>query len=178
VRDDEGSDAGAVARRLCDELAAHDVRARLDDRLDTSFGRRVTNWELKGVPVRLEVGPRDLASGVVTVARRDTGAKSQVPVADVVAHAVGLLDAMQGEMLATAVTERDARIADTSSLDETRDAALEGWARVGWDALGREEGEAELAQSAVTVRCLQRPDGTVPASEDEPDLVAFCARAY
>jgi prolyl-tRNA synthetase len=40
------------------------------------------------------------------------------------------------------------------------------------------EGEAKLAESAVTVRCLQRPDGSVPAADDEPDLVAFCARAY
>jgi prolyl-tRNA synthetase len=178
VRDDNGSGAGDAARRLVTELGDLGVRARLDDRLDASFGRRVTNWELKGVPVRLEVGPRDLAAGVVTVVRRDTGEKTTAPVDEAAARVAALLDSMQGDLLAAALRERDGRIADAASLDDACEAAQTGWARIGWDVLGREEGEETLAQSAVSVRCLQRPDGTVPESEDEPDLVAFCARAY
>ena len=69
---DEGG-AGETASKLHEALVAAGVRARLDDRVDTTFGRRAVDWELKGVPVRLEVGPRDLAEGNVTVVRRDTG---------------------------------------------------------------------------------------------------------
>ena len=60
------------------------VRAELDARVDTPFGRRAVDAELKGIPVRVEVGPRDLAEGSVTVARRIAGGKSSVPLGGVV----------------------------------------------------------------------------------------------
>jgi prolyl-tRNA synthetase len=54
IRDEDG--AGAAAQRVHDELLAAGVRSRLDDRVETAFGRRATDWELKGVPVRVEIG--------------------------------------------------------------------------------------------------------------------------
>ena len=78
------------------------MRAELDTRTDLSFGRRVVDWELKGVPVRVEVGPRDLASGVVTLVRRDSGAKDTVPVAEAAPRVLSLLEHIQGELLAEA----------------------------------------------------------------------------
>ncbi len=66
-------DEGEVVERcakLADELRAAGVRVQLDTKTDVSMGRRATDWELKGVPVRLEVGPRDLADGVATLVRR------------------------------------------------------------------------------------------------------------
>ena len=80
VRGEEG--AGEAAERLARELRGVDIHTEVDARTDISFGRRVVDWELKGVPVRVEVGPRDLASGVVTLARRDAGTKITVPVAE------------------------------------------------------------------------------------------------
>ena len=64
-----------------------------------------------------------------------------------------------------------------TTLDEAREASQQGWARVPWSVLGA-EGEQALAASAVTVRCLVRPDGTLPLAEDEPDLVAITGRSY
>ena len=69
VRDEEDTRRAATA--LVDELRAAGHRVRLDDRVGTSFGRRSVDWELKGVPVRVEVGPRDLVSEQVTLVRRD-----------------------------------------------------------------------------------------------------------
>ncbi len=78
VRDEEG--AGERAATLAAELAGSGVRVRFDDRVETGFGRRAVEWELKGVPVRIEVGPRDLAAGTVTLVRRDVaGEKATVP---------------------------------------------------------------------------------------------------
>src|SRR5206468_2624158 len=77
VRDEEG--AGQRAAALAAELGDAGIRVELDDRVDTGFGRRAVEWELKGVPVRLEVGPRDLASGTATLVRRDVaGGKETV----------------------------------------------------------------------------------------------------
>ena len=79
VKDEGGT--GERAAALAAELSAAGVRTRLDDRVGQTFGRRVTDWELKGVPVRVEIGPRDLAADAATLVRRDTGTKEQVPLA-------------------------------------------------------------------------------------------------
>jgi prolyl-tRNA synthetase len=175
VRDGEGViDAAA---RLRDELVASGVRARLDDRVGTSFGRRVTDWELKGVPVRVEVGPRDLAKGEVTLVRRDDASKVQVGV-DAVADAVrATLDVAQAALLAEARAWRDDRTVAVATLEEAIAASAEGFARIPWRLLG-EEGEEQLARASVTVRCLQLPDGTVPDDLDDPELDALVARTY
>ncbi|MEY2433662.1 MAG: prolyl-tRNA synthetase, partial [Acidimicrobiaceae bacterium] len=146
-------------------------------RVDTSFGRRSTDWELKGVPLRVEVGPRDLAEGSVTLVRRDTGTKESIRVDKAPALVADAIDVVQAELLAAATTRRDERTIECSSLDEIVEAAQTGFARAPWDLIGL-EGEARLAESTITVRCLQRADGTVPSSDDEPELVAYCARAY
>lgn len=175
VRDGDG--VVETARRLRAELVAAGVRARLDDRVSVGFGRRVTDWELKGVPVRIEVGPRDLANGEVTVVRRDTGDKTQVGLDAVVGATTVALSAAQAALLAEATARRDSRTVAVSTLEEALDAAENGFARIAWATLG-EAGEAKLAESAVTVRCLQFPDGTVPTDVLAPDVQAIVARSY
>jgi prolyl-tRNA synthetase len=64
-----------------------------------------------------------------------------------------------------------------TSVAEAVDAAQDGFARIPLSALG-DTGEDTLQESAITVRCIQREDGSVPDSEDEPGLVAFVARSY
>ena len=175
IRDDPA--VLAAVRRISGALADRGVRVRVDDRVETSFGRRATEWELKGVPVRIEVGPRDLENHQVTVVRRDTHEKRQVDI-DALTHNVPtLLDLIQVDMLRSATDFRDERTSDVTTIDEAREAAQSGFARIPWAVLG-DEGEATLAQDAVTVRCLQLPDGSVPAAEDDPDVIAVVARAY
>jgi prolyl-tRNA synthetase len=175
VRDD--ADVVDRARALTTELAADGLRVQLDDRTDISLGRRVTDWELKGVPVRLELGPRDIAEGAVTLVRRITGTKAPVPLAGASKAAVDAVDEQQAELLAEATARRDDHITDVATLDEAADVAATGWARLAWAQVGV-EGEARLAEQSVTVRCLLRPDGSVPEGEDESDLVALVARSY
>jgi prolyl-tRNA synthetase len=83
----------------------------------------------------------------------------------------------QDAMLAEARAALDGAIAEVSTLDEAREASQTGFAKVPWSAVGP-EGEAQLASASITVRCLSRPDGSVPDGEDEPDLIAITARAY
>ncbi|HEX7168008.1 MAG TPA: proline--tRNA ligase [Acidimicrobiales bacterium] len=173
---DEG-DVRSRAQAIVDELRAGGVRADLDARVDTSFGRRATDWELKGVPVRVEVGPRDLAEGNVTVVRRDTKDKAPAPV-DGVARRVGdLLVEVQAALLDEARARRDARTVDVTTLDEAEEAAQTGFARVPWDVVG-EDGELRLNGKGVTVRCLQRQDGSLPDPGEDAGLVAYVARSY
>jgi prolyl-tRNA synthetase len=175
VRDEEG--AGERAAAIVRELRDAGVRVRLDDAVATSFGRRATDWELKGVPVRVEVGPRDLQEGNVTLVRRDTAEKAQVPVDEAAGQVPALLEQIQTELLAAATAFRAERTVDASTVEDAVEGAATGFARVPWDLL-RDGGEARLAQDAVTVRCLLRADGSIPDSDDEPDLVATVARSY
>jgi prolyl-tRNA synthetase len=175
VRDEPES--AAAAEQLARELRDNGIRVELDKKVSASFGRRVTDWEIKGVPLRVEVGPRDLANGVVTVARRDSGEKSTVALGEFAAQAAGLLADIQSAMFAQALARRDARTVDVASVADAVEAAASGFARISWDAVG-EEGETELNRHAVSVRCLQRVDGQVPTSQDEPGLVAIVGRTY
>jgi prolyl-tRNA synthetase len=135
-------------------------------------------WELKGVPVRVEVGPRDLAEGNVTLVIRHRREKESVALGALPRRVAEVLVETAAELLAEATAARDARTADATSFEEAVEAAGVGFARVPMAALGP-EGEDRLAQHAVTVRCLQRSDGSlaVPGDADE-DLLAVVARSY
>ncbi len=176
VRDDDQGSVATEARRLTAELNAAGVRARVDDQTATGFGRRATDWELKGVPVRIEIGPRDLAESAVTLVRRDTRSKGSAPLAGLADTVSALLDEMQAGLLAEAIAFRDGRTADVSSIEEAIEAGRTGFARIPWDVVGG-EGEDRLAEHGISVRCLQTPEGGVPDDLEGP-LQAIVARAY
>ncbi|MCH5674400.1 proline--tRNA ligase [Streptomyces gilvus] len=168
----------AKVREIGDLLTAAGVRVHVDDRTDVPFGRRAVDWELKGVPVRIEVGPRDLENGTAMLARRIPGGKEPVAIDSLVRLLPSVLEQDQALLLAQSRARREARTADVTTVEEAVEAAVAGgWARIPWADLGA-EGEARLAEHAVTVRCLVGADGSVPESEDAPGNVALVARAY
>jgi prolyl-tRNA synthetase len=166
-----------AARSLTEAIAAAGVRVQLDDRVDLSAGRRATDWELKGVPLRVEIGPRDLETGSVPVVDRTSGAKTPTPLAGVPAAVTDALEADQAAMYAEAAAALAGGTTDVASLEEAREASQDGFARLPWSVVGP-EGEADLGRDGITVRCLLRPDGSLPDREDEPDLLAVTARSY
>jgi prolyl-tRNA synthetase len=173
----EGDGVVEAAAKLRDGLRDAGVRVALDDRTETGFGRRAVDAELKGYPVRIEVGPRDLAAGNVVLVRRRDGSKTPTPAGDVVAAVLSALDADQQGLYDEALAWRQSHTTDVTTLDEAVEAAGAGWARIPWAAVG-EEGEARAAQAGVSVRCLVREDGSVPDAPDEPGVVAILSRAY
>ncbi len=175
VRDE----AGALERaaELEREIAAVGVRTKLDADTHTGFGRRAVGWELKGVPLRIDLGPRDIAEGQATLVRRDSGEKRQVPLAEVPRLTGDLLDTIQAEMLDEATTFRDSATTEVTSVEEAIEVGKEGVAKIAWEKLGP-KGERRLLENGISVRCIQRPDGSVPSVETEEGLIAVVARAY
>ncbi len=167
----------AAAASVVADLQAVGIRAELDERVDVAFGRRAVDWELKGVPVRIELGPRDLAAGSAMCVSRVLGTKTSVPLGQLVVAVEKELKSCQDALLAQALAERDARTVDVATVGEAVEAMTVGWARIPTSKMG-EDGERLLAESAVTVRCLQDAHGGVPASESQPDMYALLARAY
>jgi prolyl-tRNA synthetase len=176
VKDTDGAVTRA-ASTIVDGLQAAGIRTRLDDNVAAAFGRRVTDWDLQGVPIRVEVGPRDLVGSAALVYRRDTRDKAKVNFDDVVGEVQRLTGCIQRDMFDAATIRRDALIAECATLEQARDAAQVGFATAPWRSIG-ESGEAELGASGLTVRCLQRDDGSLPETDDDDDAVAFIARAY
>jgi prolyl-tRNA synthetase len=173
----EGDGVAEVAHKLTTALLGAGVRATRNERVDVPFGRRAIDAELKGYPVRIEIGPRDIAENRVVMVRRVTGEKVAVPIDGVVSLVTAALEADQKTLYEQALTRQRQRTADVASVPEAIEAASAGWATLPWSEVGS-EGEAELNAQGVTVRCLVRADGGVPDSEDEPDLVAVVGRAY
>jgi prolyl-tRNA synthetase len=175
VKDDPA--VRAEVRAVGARLTEAGLRVHVDERTGTPFGRRAVDWELKGVPVRVEIGPRDLAAGTAVLVRRLAGGKAPTHL-DALPEAVSAaLAEDQALLLAQARARREERTADVTSAEEAAEAAATGWARIPWAALGP-EGEARLAERGVTVRCLVAADGSVPATDDQPGNVAVVARAY
>ncbi|WP_406254476.1 proline--tRNA ligase [Streptomyces chartreusis] len=168
----------AKVREIGDRLRAAGVRVHVDDRTDTPFGRRAVDWELKGVPVRIEIGPRDLEGGTAVLARRIPGGKAPVALDALAGLLPAILEEDQALLLRRSRERRESRTSDVSTIEEAAEAASAGgWARLPWATLG-EEGEAALAEHGVTVRCLVAEDGSVPDADDAPGNVAVVARAY
>ncbi len=174
VRDDE--EVLSACDRIVKLLQAAGVRVTMDQGRG-SFGRRITDWEIKGVPLRVEVGPRDLAQGVVTMVRRDNDEKVAITIDALASTASSLLETMQSDLYASALARRDAATTDTTTVGEALEIAQQGFARLPWSVVNG-EGETTLKSQAVTVRCLQRPDGTMPSSDSEPGLVCLVAKSY
>jgi prolyl-tRNA synthetase len=176
VKDTDGAAAPAAAA-MAGELTARGLRVRLDDAVDQAFGRRATDWDLQGVPIRVELGPRELADNAAMLYRRDTREKVKAGMAGIVGEVQQLIGRIQADMFEAATARRAAMISDCTTLEQAREAAQTGVARVPWHVVGA-PGEQDLATSGLTVRCLQRDDGSLPDGDDDAGALAYVARAY
>ena len=174
ARSGEGVIEAATA--VVDELERAGVRVELDDRVEISLGRRIIDHELRGVPVRVELGPREVAASQAVVARRALTEKETVPLRALVELPRMLADD-QAALLTQATTLRDGRTRPAQSIDEARDIAGDGVARLPWRDCGV-DGEDRLARAGVSVRCLVREDGEPVDDPDADGVDALVARAY
>jgi prolyl-tRNA synthetase len=103
-----------TAHHIADSLGKHSIRTYIDDREQYTPGWKYHEWEMKGVPLRVEIGPRDMESKQITLVRRDTGKKTAVPQADSVAQIVNTLDEIQQSLLHKA-KETQAKLTTTAN---------------------------------------------------------------
>ena len=106
------------AQAIRDDLVARGIRVMLDDRDSQTPGWKFNEWEMRGVPLRLEIGPKDLEKSQVVLARRDTREKSFTPMDGLTAHIEQLLLTIQKALFDRAVQFRTEHTSETSSYDE------------------------------------------------------------
>jgi prolyl-tRNA synthetase len=120
---------GASADALAAELTARGIRVHVDGRPQVSAGFKFNEWELRGVPVRIELGPRDLAAGSVLVVDRLSGEKTPLAIGEAAAGMTARLEAFQSALFRRAREFREARTAVVDTFDELAAAVGSGFAR-------------------------------------------------
>ena len=170
----------------CDEIAKKlrsvGVRVKIDASEHTP-GWKFAEWEMKGVPLRLELGPRDLAEGKVALSKRYNGEKLVGAIEDVEAEIPALLKAIQEEMYQKALAFLQTKIVDVENLEELK-AALEkgGYARMAYCGEPECEDAIKAFTNGGTARCIYKeevPEGSVcPVCGKPSRIVAYFAKAY
>ena len=151
-------------------LESAGVRAH-QDWTDNSPGFKFNEWEMKGVPLRLEVGPRDVKNGNMVVARRDTGDKSFLSKDEAVAQIPDLLEEIQKGLFQQALIFQQENTHKVSTYDELKKVIKEGgFVRCGWD--GTDETEAKVKEDIkATIRCIpmsENPEGLTCVYSGKP----------
>ena len=167
---------------ICETLG--DVRYHVDDRHDHSPGWRFNEWELKGVPLRIEIGPRDLSNQQVVLARRDIPGKEGktfVPIGNAAETVTEMLETIQADMLRRATEFRDANTSEPATYDAFKEVVENGFASARW--CGDAACETQVSEETqATIRCLpmEQPDGDgecIVCGKSAEDIAVF-ARAY
>ncbi|MFO8043374.1 MAG: proline--tRNA ligase [Alkalispirochaeta sp.] len=154
-RNKNKDDVLGVARGLYDDLKK-EFRIAIDDDENNSPGWKFAEWEMRGVPIRVEMGPRDIEAGQVTLVRRDTGEKEAVPTAEAAVRIRTLLVEIQGDLYARAKAFRDESTHYPSSYGEFKDLFNDGpggFAVAPWDGDPATEAQVK-ADTKATIRVL------------------------
>jgi len=174
-----------VILKYCREVAGRlaGLRVKVDDREGVTPGEKFYYWEKMGVPVRLEIGPREVAENIVVVFRRDTLEKKQVSAADIQSYVVALLREVDRNISEKSWKTLRQMIVDARSIEEVKKAISERLiARINW--CGSEECAKQLKEAAggelrgSRFDEAEAPfDGCVVCQRPSRDVV-YCARAY
>ena len=153
--DEEFEEVSAVAHTLVSQFKQLKLSVKFDDRTTQKPGFKFAEWELKGVPVRIAIGPKDLQNGTFEVARRDTLSKEIVLKDEIVKHVRVLLDTIQEDLFKKALDYRNSHITEVNSFDEFKTVLDEktGFVSAHWD--GTAETEEKIKElTKATIRCI------------------------
>src|ERR1700694_2393329 len=164
--DEEKSLVFEAAKKIREQLAKANLRVKLDEREGQSPGFKFNDWEMRGVPLRMEIGPKDVAKGSVVLARRDRPGKegkSFVPQDGLPDAVRTLLEEIQKALLERARAFRDAHTFVPKNFDEFRQVVETGFAQSFWCGDSKCEEQIKEATKA-TLRCIpiEQPGGTGP----------------
>ena len=151
---DELPPIAEVANKMKDELTALGISVKFDDRDTQKPGWKFAEYELKGVPVRIAIGPRDIENGTVELARRDTLEKKVMPQEGISNYIKELLEEIQENIYQKALNFRDKSTHEVDSWDELVDVLENkgGFALAYWD--GTLESEDRIKETKASIRCL------------------------
>ena len=145
----------SVADKIKKELTKAGISVKYDDRDNFKPGYKFNDYELKGVPLRIAIGPRDIEKKVVELARRDTLEKKIVPLEGLVDHIQIVLNEIQNNLFTKALNFREEHITEVDNFDEFKSvlSSKGGFLSAHWDGTPETE-EAIKKQTKATIRCI------------------------
>jgi len=178
-----GAEIDEVAEKIMKELKALGISVKYDTDAKKRPGFKFAEYELKGVPVRLGIGKRDLEKGQVEVARRDTQEKSSQPLDGIAAYIRQLLDDIQDNLFNRAKAYRDSHITSVDNMEDFKATLNEkgGFVLAHWD--GTTETEKKIKDlTKATLRCIpldaKEEDGKCVLTGKPSNKRVLFARAY
>jgi prolyl-tRNA synthetase len=172
------------AQAIRDDLVARGVRVMLDDRDTQTPGWKYNEWELRGVPLRLEIGPKDIEKSEVMLARRDTREKSSAAMEGLAGHVIGVLESIQQALFARALAFREDHTTHTDSYDEFKQImeGRPGFVVSPWCGSARCEAEIK-AETQATIRNIPFTGSAATGKKclkcgGEATVHAWFAKAY
>jgi prolyl-tRNA synthetase len=174
-----------VAQAAVDGLRAVGVRAAIDAREEATPGWKFAEYEMRGVPLRIEIGPRDVKSGQAVLVRRDTKVKETVPLASLAARVPALLESIQSGLMSQARAFLEANIRDAADYQTFKDTLenQRGFVRASW--CGGDACEEKIKnETMATIRVIrlepgeERSAGPCVACGGRGQTIAYFARAY
>jgi prolyl-tRNA synthetase len=153
--DEELDKISAVANELLAQFKKMGISVKFDNRTTQKPGFKFAEWELKGVPVRIAIGPKDLENGTFEIARRDTLTKEVVSKEGAVNYIADLLEQIQKDLFHRALEFRNTHITEVNSFDEFKDVLENktGFVSAHWD--GTPETEEKIKDlTKATIRCI------------------------
>lgn len=153
--DEEFAAISEVAHTLVTQFKKLKISVKFDDRTTQKPGFKFAEWELKGVPVRIAVGPKDLENGTFEVARRDTLTKEVVLKDGIVNYVNDLLEQIQEDLFNKALNYRDTHITEVNDFEEFKDVLENkgGFISAHWDGTAATEEKIKDLTKA-TIRCI------------------------
>ena len=144
-----------VASVMKKSLESKQIRVKFDNRDKFKPGFKFNEYELKGVPLRIAIGPKDLENGTVEIARRDTLTKTVVAQEELVDYVSSQLEQMQGDLYQKALDFRESHITEVETLEEFKKiiAGEGGFVSAHWDGTAETE-EAIKKSTKATIRCI------------------------
>jgi prolyl-tRNA synthetase len=161
--DEQLAEISAAVNVLISELKKLHVSVKYDDRTTQKPGFKFAEWELKGVPIRIAVGPKDLENGTFEVARRDTLTKEVKSKDGIATYISELLEQIQADLFNKALNYRDSHITEVNSFEEFKSVLNDkgGFVSAHWDGTAATEEKIKDLTKA-TIRCIPL-DGTEEA---------------
>lgn len=170
-------DVRANARFIARALNQKGISTFVDDSENNSPGWKFAEYELQGIPVRIELGPRDIEKGICIAARRDTGEKMELQLDETLPSAVQeLLDAMQTDMYRKALRFREENTVEASSYEEFKSAVEKGFVIAHWDGTAETE-EKIKEETKATIRVLPEEQAYIERYRmDEPGTCIYSGK--
>ena len=176
---DKNKKVNETGEKLFKQLSKKGFRTTYDNRENLRPGFKFNDWELKGVPIRIEIGPRDIEENSCVIARRDDGSKEKVNIENIFEVCEFLIEDIQKSLFENAKEKMNSRITEGKNVDEIKnaiDSKLAIW--IPWNPENKELEAKIKEKTKATIRCFKDSTESIAPDGSKTKIKALFSRAW